>query len=325
VRRPPFLEKETLSVEDVVAGVIEEFQYHQRNSTHIPPVLLSERIIKVWEPYVAELVNRLPAEDVQYLLRKYHSLIVTKRIGTVYESGHPILERMRPCGNERPQISILPGQVRSMQLADDGRHITIRLQEPTFTKETEVNVPVVTAVTVLAQCSLPARNAEQKAHLLKDVGKAIFGNPLNLAVIGGLSLAFIYVSPPLGVMNFAHLLAGAAGPTGLFILGLSLAPSPVLQKGTPSNHREVAILVLFKIGLQPLVTCFFALVVFHITPLWASVTVLMAAMPIGANVAIFAQRYDVYALHISRAILASTLLSLLFLPIGIILLKQVLG
>jgi malonate transporter len=187
------------------------------------------------------------------------------------------------------------------------------------------NVPVVTAVTVLAQCSLPARNAEQKAHLLKDVGKAIFGNPLNLAVIGGLSLAFIHVSPPLGVMNFAHLLAGAAGPTGLFILGLSLAPSPVLQKGTPSNHREVAILVLFKIGLQPLVTCFFALVVFHITPLWASVTVLMAAMPIGANVAIFAQRYDVYALHISRAILASTLLSLLFLPIGIILLKQVLG
>ena len=143
VRRPPFLEKETLSVEDVVAGIIEEFQYHQRNSTHIPPVLLSERLIKAWEPYVAELVNRLPAEDVQYLLRKYHSLIVTRRVGTVYESGSPILERMRPCGNERPQISILPGQVRSMQLAADGKHITIRLQEPTFTKETELEVTTV--------------------------------------------------------------------------------------------------------------------------------------------------------------------------------------
>jgi hypothetical protein len=88
-------------------------------------------------------VNRLPAEDVQYLLRTYQSLIVTKRVGTVYESGYPILERMRPRGNERPQISILTGHVQSMLPSIDNKHIHIRLQEKTFTQETELEVATV--------------------------------------------------------------------------------------------------------------------------------------------------------------------------------------
>lgn len=143
VRRPPFLDKENLSVEDVVAGVIDEFRYHQREIGHIPSTLLSERVIKAWEPYVAELVNRLPAEDVQYLLRTYRSLITTKRIGTVYESGYPIWERMRPRGNERPQITVLTGRVQSMRPSVDNKHIHIRLQENTFVQETELEVATV--------------------------------------------------------------------------------------------------------------------------------------------------------------------------------------
>jgi predicted permease len=52
------------------------------------------------------------------------------------------------------------------------------------------------------------------------------------------------------------------------------------------------------------------------------VTVLMAAMPIGANVAIFAQNYDIHVSQVNVAILISTLLSLIMLPVLVLFLQS---
>ena len=72
VRRPPFLEQGNLTAEKVIAGVLEEFNYLidrlKRERSDIAEAVLSERIMKAWEPYVAELVERLSAEDVKHLL-----------------------------------------------------------------------------------------------------------------------------------------------------------------------------------------------------------------------------------------------------------------
>jgi predicted permease len=184
------------------------------------------------------------------------------------------------------------------------------------------NVPVVMTVTLLAEFALPTEDSSRPTHLFKNVVRAVFGNPLNLAVLCGLGFALAHVALPSSLDNFARLLANAAGPTGLFVLGLGMVPSPTPEKPLPYDRAGVILLAFLKIGLQPLVSFFFAFVIFHVAPLWAMVTVLMAAMPIGANVAIFAQNYDIHVSQVNVAILISTLLSLIMLPVLVLFLQS---
>lgn len=225
------------------------------------------------------------------------------------------------------------------------------------------NVPVVTTITLLAQFAQPTRGSSGLAYLFKNVVRAVLGNPLNLAVVCGLGFALAHVALPSSLDSFARLLANTAGPTGLFVLGLGMVPSPTLGKLLPSyanqrSHRQfgapspsgqfvapppswqlvsnvihqnadwydnragVVLLAFLKIGLQPLVSFFFAFVIFRVVPIWAMVTVLMSAMPIGANVAIFAQNYEIHVSQMNRAILISTLLSLFLLPVLVLLLRS---
>lgn len=131
VRRPPFLEQENLTVEKVKAGVLEEFDYQidllKRERSDIAEVILSERILKAWEPYVVELVECLSTEDVKQLLKIYMTLIVTSRIGTVPEIGGVIAERMKEREGELAQVSIVKGDIQKMTPTGDGQHISVRL------------------------------------------------------------------------------------------------------------------------------------------------------------------------------------------------------
>jgi uncharacterized NAD(P)/FAD-binding protein YdhS len=126
VRRPPFMDAEQLTVDDVVNGVKEELsclkEQLQEQRPDISETIHTERILKAWEPYVAELAQRLPAEDIKQLLAKYRSLTVTSRIGTIPEIGNRIANGMEPQGDEPPQIQVLKGTVIDMSpVSEDGR------------------------------------------------------------------------------------------------------------------------------------------------------------------------------------------------------------
>jgi predicted permease len=62
----------------------------------------------------------------------------------------------------------------------------------------------------------------------------------------------------------------------------------------------------FKLIIHPLVTWWLAFYVFDVEPLWATVAVVMAALPAGANCFVLASRYGVYVQRASSAILLST-------------------
>ena len=74
-------------------------------------------------------------------------------------------------------------------------------------------------------------------------------------------------------------------------------------------------MVLIKLVVHPLFTAWLALAVFDVDPRWATVAILMAALPTGANVFVVAQRYDVYVERISAATLISTVLAVLTLSL----------
>lgn len=50
---------------------------------------------------------------------------------------------------------------------------------------------------------------------------------------------------------------------------------------------------------------------FDVDPLWATVAILGASLPVAANVFIIARQYDVYVERASSAILVSTIISVI--------------
>jgi malonate transporter len=102
------------------------------------------------------------------------------------------------------------------------------------------------------------------------------------------------------------LLGGAGVPAALVALGLSLAGYSL--KG---QWGGIAIVIVLKMLMLPLVVWVLAAKVMHLPQLWIEVAVLLAAMPTGANAYLFAQRYTAATPAVSGAIAVGTALAAL--------------
>ncbi|WP_278489323.1 AEC family transporter [Achromobacter insolitus] len=141
---------------------------------------------------------------------------------------------------------------------------------------------------------------------LFKVGRALLRNPLLAAPLLGLAWAFTGLALPEGVDRYAALLGASASPCALVTIGLFLA-----QTETSSSGPGVMRLVSGKLLLQPAVTALLAFYVFAMPPVWAWTAVLMSALPIGTGPFMLAQMYGRDARVTSRAILVSTVASVL--------------
>ncbi|MFI1994891.1 FAD/NAD(P)-binding protein [Actinoplanes sp. NPDC020271] len=124
VRRPPFLDAEQLTPEVVVEGVRAEYEY-LRDTLDCDERVLAERVMKAWEPYVIELLDRMDARDVRQLLDRYKSLIVTNRTSTVPEIGNVVRHRMRSFRGAPATVTVLPAEIVDMRPAGDGQQIRV--------------------------------------------------------------------------------------------------------------------------------------------------------------------------------------------------------
>lgn len=85
------------------------------------------------------------------------------------------------------------------------------------------------------------------------------------------------------------------------------------------RHAPIA-MSAFKLVLHPLLVWVLAGPVLGLHPLSVGVATLVAALPVGTNVFILASRYGLDQARISTAIVLSTALGLITLPIVILLL-----
>lgn len=142
--------------------------------------------------------------------------------------------------------------------------------------------------------------------------RSIFTLPPFLAAVAGLLLNIAGVPLPGAVTTFTSMAGSVVAPLMLFSIGLALqAP----------QRRQAAILapsVVIKLVVAPLV----AYALSHLTPMASSVelaTVLEAAMPTMVLTMVFAQRYHLDTELLAQAILFSTVLSMLTLPLVVML------
>jgi hypothetical protein len=144
------------------------------------------------------------------------------------------------------------------------------------------------------------------AVALWKAGASLARNPLLVAAALGLVFAAGHIALPAPVTRFTSLLGGAASPCALVTLGLFLAQS----RTAAGEARVIARIVVLKMLVQPVVTAVLALAVFDMPRLWSSAALLLSALPIGTGPFMLAKLYDREAAATSRAILLSTLLSL---------------
>lgn len=139
------------------------------------------------------------------------------------------------------------------------------------------------------------------------LGRALLGlvkNPISAGLLLGLGANLAGAALPAWLDRFAVTLGGATLPCALFALGASLNAYRL-----SAHWRPAATLVGLKLLVHPLLVWALA-AAWGVNPLWTAVAVTMAAMPVGINAYLFAQRYGACVPAVAMAILLSTGLSL---------------
>jgi predicted permease len=134
--------------------------------------------------------------------------------------------------------------------------------------------------------------------------KGLIGNP----IFGGLMLGTIFNllnwTLPDAIGSVIQTLGSAALPSAVFALGASLSLYRLA-----GQMPQAMTMVLLKILVHPIIVWVMVTFVFEVDPLWASVAIVMAALPVGINVYLFAMRYRVVIAPSATAVLVSTGLS----------------
>jgi malonate transporter len=151
--------------------------------------------------------------------------------------------------------------------------------------------------------------------VVRDVTFALAKNPLIVSVVAGALVPVFGIALPSALAKFCDLLSAAAGPCALFAIGLFISSQ------TLGRHvGEASLITGIKLIVHPLVA-WLLVTVFRVEPLWATVAILMAALPAGVNCFVLAQRYNVYVAATSATILLSTVLSVVTVSLLLVLMR----
>lgn len=135
---------------------------------------------------------------------------------------------------------------------------------------------------------------------------AVLRNPVVMSVLLGSAVALIGVDLPSLLDGLVVLVKGATVPCALFAMGATLAGLPLSERVS-----ETSVLVALKLFAYPFFMYFAMALLPDVDPVWRSIAVLTAAMPMGANVYLIAARYKVYEARSSTAVLLSTMSSVI--------------
>ncbi len=176
------------------------------------------------------------------------------------------------------------------------------------------NVALYSLVTMLLEIVGKGEGRVSPLALAGTTVRAIAGNPIILAAIGGMivgSLGF-GLAP---VLDKTLAFIGQAGPpTALFALGASLGVREVAFD-LRGPLGAAGLMSFTKLAVHPVLAWVMAVPVLGLDPFLAISAVIVAALPVGANVYIFAQHYDVAVPEASSAVLISTGISMVTIPV----------
>jgi len=156
------------------------------------------------------------------------------------------------------------------------------------------------------------------AHMLATTARNTVIHPVVLPVLAGLSWNLAGAALPAFADEILQTLGTAVVPLCLVLIGVSLA-----HYGMRGALRGAALLSLLKLIIHPLAVLGVGHWIFGLNGLPLAIAVMMAALPVGSNALIFAQRYETLPAETSSAIVMSTLGFVLTAPLWLAVLHAV--
>jgi len=132
----------------------------------------------------------------------------------------------------------------------------------------------------------------------------VLRNPLIWAIAAGGAFSASALALPAVLEQVTRLLGEAAVPVAPFTIGVSL-----YRPGTRIERTEVFVIAGAKLFVHPYLVLVVAAYLFRLEPLEVRTLALMAALPVGGSVFLFAERGGANAERIAAAILVSTALA----------------
>ncbi len=150
------------------------------------------------------------------------------------------------------------------------------------------------------------------SEYIANIAVQMIKSPITLALLSGLLVNATGVGLTLVLDETITLLAGAAVPMALFVLGASLNR---FELG--SQLLETSVLVLLKNVALPAMVYVVATYIFEINSIWTATAVIAAAMPIGISAYAYAEKYGACVAQVASGIFMSTVLSLVTISLVI--------
>lgn len=182
---------------------------------------------------------------------------------------------------------------------------------------------LLTAATVVFELAAAREHAGRSGGAQQPMWRTVLQamrngilHPVPLPIIAGLLFAQTGLAVPEMVGKPLQLLGQALGPIALLLVGVTLAFSPV------GTHFKAALrIALVKNIVHPLVLGALGWAM-GLSGLSLGVMVAAAALPVGANVFLFTQRYEVAQEEVTASIAVSTALALLTVPVVLLLVAR---
>ncbi|MEQ1685941.1 MAG: AEC family transporter [Burkholderiaceae bacterium] len=178
---------------------------------------------------------------------------------------------------------------------------------------------LLTLVTALVELDLARAKHGEPTHLLKTLASTARNtiiHPVVLPVLIGLSWNALGLPIPAVADEILQTLGSAVVPLCLVLIGMALA-----YYGVQGAARAAVVLSLLKLLVLPALVLGIAHWGFKLTGMPLTVIVMMAALPIGSNALIFAQRYHALEAEITAATVFSTLAFVAVAPLWLTVLQ----
>ena len=165
------------------------------------------------------------------------------------------------------------------------------------------------ALTSIIATRATAKHDEKPFNYLGFI-KQTLNNPLIISILLGLVVNLLGITLPESLQDSLALIAKPAIPLALYILGASLAFYQVRQELT-----FISIACASKLILLPILVFLTSQYMFKLEPFVVTVLVMLSACPTGVNAYLIAATHQTHQQTVAGAIVVSTLLSIITLPL----------
>jgi malate permease and related proteins len=159
-----------------------------------------------------------------------------------------------------------------------------------------------------------AARGSKETDSMKESLQKVAKMPVLYGAAVGLILQLSGVEIPSFFMQSVDLVANAAIPTVMLVLGMQLAT--LSRKDVKLG--EISSIILMRIVVSPVIA-YLIIMVFSIEGILAKILIVLAAMPTAANTTLYALQYDTEPDFVSSSTLVTTLLSIVTVPIMLML------